>query len=326
VIVDILLFRILAYRHLFCNRFVFTWQQQQQQQQQQSVSSQPIPTTTRTTTTTSSATDSSSPAAFYWYMIQYSGWVGILVRTHICIVASHHNRIDVHHSHNMIHPWMFIAVLSFLGYCTQILVCMAMIILVDYLRNYSVFTLDSIDSVPKKSWLQLHTISYIGSVVALSIILPSCIMYVLTAVIHMWENSILVRHIGSALLLLHQYISWTVIIQILTTSSIPLKPNNNTVVENTPPPPTSVLVVLLFKFVVTVSIWMFSLLLRGMVMEYVWTTFRAESLFGTASNIDGSSMPCPGLYWTFHSYDDNNNNNNNVQGTFWNNLERICFA
>lgn len=218
VVLDIILLRIYAYRHLLFNRYSLEMELQQQQLVAPTIPSTP---STSGRATSAGRNSSTSQSVIPPYLIQLC-CACVVLRSHISIIAMEH-----HDEHNNSHVddrndaalvpntillvWSKQLLLSVVTLLGQILASWIGIVL--YYHSYSFYKKSShqktttkaigtpLDSSPNNFYL------YIFDLCCSSILYPSILFYTCTSIVHIWENSSTVRTIGTSFLLpLHQII------------------------------------------------------------------------------------------------------------------------
>lgn len=122
---------------------------------------------------------------------------------------------------------------------------------------------------------------------ALALVLPPLVGHATTAIVHLWENSPIVRGIDAGLVTLHQWIGVTIVAEIagMTTTTTTSKHT---------PPATQTTRPFLAAVVVAWAILAVSLVVRTAILFYCWN-FMIPNNSGLSS---GPMIPCPGLVWT----------------------------
>jgi Arv1-like family len=271
VALDCLLLRPMAYRHLLCNRFL----------QVEDVNSNEDDSTRGSA---GAPHDSNNPdkrltTARYHTLISghlmlYYAVTSSAVRAHIGMISMP-DRVEVEQSLHALIQFILLATTLMVGLAAQVLLVATVFHLAGRYRN--------------RDYRQEHrstvaTDPFSDSCVnaAVALLIPLLGIDILTAIIHLWENSPTVRGIGFALVLVHQGMTLYTVLEVSMTSVTPPKITflKESILK------TAVIATL------TAAVLAASLAVRAVAMTLCWR--KVVTLIEGAMQ-DHHAMPCPGV-------------------------------
>jgi len=187
VILDLVLLRQAAYRHVLWNRGRLL-----ALQPAPSAPTLPRASIAKTTTCTSISSSSSSNNNALYDHTPRSLLTAALLRAHIGMVSTQ-DRVDADHTPSAAWEFLQLATISVVGYSAQIATTA---VLVNYLTAW----------IGQPQQEQRQNRSHLWNVAALSVLLPTA-GQIVTAFALLWENSHAVLSVGSLLLLVHQWMA-----------------------------------------------------------------------------------------------------------------------
>ena len=152
----------------------------------------------------------------------------VVIRSHICIIASNHHHPTHPSIDDLLPPWIIYVFLSAVGYILQIIGAIGLCLFVQSLlpivvchTNPMAWTVSSSSSSSSsttpshssssstrqtKNVIQSSDLPYLTYLCTCTILYPSVCIHGATSLIHIWENSNTVRSIGAMVVLVHQSI------------------------------------------------------------------------------------------------------------------------
>ena len=196
VILDLVLLRQAAYRHVLWNRGRLL-----ALQPAPAVPPSPPRASIANTTTCTIGSSSSSSSALYDHAPR-SLLTATLLRAHIGMVSTQ-DRVDADHTPSAAWEFLQLATISVVGYSVQIATTA---VLVNYLPAWI--------GHPASQQEQRRNRNQLWNVAALSVLLPTA-GQIVTAFALLWENSHAVLSVGSLLLLVHQWMALFTLTEVL---------------------------------------------------------------------------------------------------------------
>jgi Arv1-like family len=271
VALDCLLLRPMAYRHLLCNRFLQIEDDGSNEDES-------------TKGSTGAPHDCNSPdkryrTAGYHALISgrlllYYALTSAAVRAHIGMISMP-DRVEVEQTLHALIQFSLLAATLMVGFAVQVFLVATVLHLVGRYRNRD-------HRQEHRSTMVAAQFSDSCVNAAVALLIPLLGIDVLTAIIHLWENSSTVRGIGFALVLAHQGMTLYTALEVSLTSAAPTKATF---------PTTSILKTVAIA-TLTAAVLAASLAVRAVIMTLCWREMVAL-IEGAAHG--HPAMPCPGV-------------------------------
>jgi hypothetical protein len=262
VILDLILFRPQAFRHVLFNR----WKQQEQEQQEHALIRACVPGQTLLPGVPN--------------ILPYLSISSALLRAHVGVVATQ-DRVTIEQTLFAMLQFVPLAGMSWLGYILQILV--VEIGIIGIVRSTTRGSSD------RDAWWRRRIFSMSDNrelliETSLAILLPTTLIYGLTAFVFLWEISETILGLATGLIVAYQWMAvWTIVQQKQSTAAHIHDPHENL-------SPNSIRWLSYFRIVTVVLMLGSSIAMRALVMEWMaWMVFPH------------SQMPCPGWTWILYS-------------------------
>lgn len=262
VVLDLVLLRQAAYRHVLCNRFVAQWMEEEDKAM-----------LIIKETASGAEKEQASRRANNSLMGYYNNYLyfilagSSILRAHIGMISTQ-DRVDADHTVEAASSFVKLAAVSLAGNGVQIIVtaaCLRMMLVL--------FTTVAPKTAATAACDFTICDDIFSSTVALALLLPAMAGHVATASVHLWENSEAVRLLGSVLVLLHQWVALTTATEAKILDQQQQQQGQQ----------SSTRTVAIVKTAIAFAA---ALLGRAAVMAIFWRVFTTTT-----------SMPCPGLRW-----------------------------